>query len=238
MAAEYVSVLGLRLDGRRPREVRGLEIDYADSGTTYAQGCTRVRVAIRGPREAPHFGDAVHDRATLKCRVTAAPFSNHMLRRMGARDKRNVRLAKEIQDTFSAVVCLDLFPRSQIDIDVQILMNDGGVDAVCFNAVTAGLVDAGIPMRDFVVSCEAGCLDGTPMIDLNRKEEMGNGPKLTVSTLPRTGDVISMNSTSKVSKEIFAEMLSMATEGCDHVFSALAARSKERTSALLASQRQ
>ena len=44
---------------------------------------------------------------------------------------------------------------------------DGGTRCAAINATTLALIDAGIPMSDFVVSCAAGYIDGTPLLDLN-----------------------------------------------------------------------
>lgn len=51
------------------------------------------------------------------------------------------------------------------------------------------LVDAGIPMLDYVCACSAGCIDKVPVLDLNNLEESADTPELTVAILPRTGKV-------------------------------------------------
>jgi exosome complex component RRP41 len=51
------------------------------------------------------------------------------------------------------------------------------------------LVDAGIPMLDYVCACSAGCIDKEPVLDLNNLEESADTPELTVAILPRTGKV-------------------------------------------------
>ncbi len=61
-------------------------------------------------------------------------------------------------------VLLTLFPRSQIDIYIQVLQSDGGDKAAAINASTLALIDAGVPMRDFVCACTAGCIDGIPLL--------------------------------------------------------------------------
>lgn len=38
------------------------------------------------------------------------------------------------------------------------------VRCAAINAATLALINAGIPMKDFVVSCAAGCIDGTTPI--------------------------------------------------------------------------
>jgi exosome complex component RRP41 len=77
----------------------------------------------------------------------------------------------------------------QIDIFVQVLQADGGTRAACINAASMALADAGIPMRDLVVSCAAGYLNSTPLLDLNYIEDSGGGPDLTVGIFPKLDKV-------------------------------------------------
>lgn len=39
-----------------------------------------------------------------------------------------------------------------------------GNNAVCINAASLALMDAGIGMKDFVCACSAGCLEDTPVL--------------------------------------------------------------------------
>jgi exosome complex component RRP41 len=62
------------------------------------------------------------------------------------------------------VIQTNQFPRSQIDVYIQIFQHDGGVLQCCINATTMALIDAGIPMIDFVCACSAGCIDKIPVL--------------------------------------------------------------------------
>ena len=42
-----------------------------------------------------------------------------------------------------------------------------GTRAACINAASIALADAGIPMRDLVVSCAAGYLNSTPLLGIS-----------------------------------------------------------------------
>lgn len=57
-----------------------------------------------------------------------------------------------------------LLPRTEINIYLQVLQADGGTRCASINAATLALIDAGIPMKDFVVACAAGCVDSTPIV--------------------------------------------------------------------------
>ena len=69
-----------------------------------------------------------------------------------------------IQETFESCILLQRFPRSQIDICVQVLQSDGSALSIAINAVTLALIDAGIPMMDFVCACSVGIIDTQPII--------------------------------------------------------------------------
>ena len=39
-----------------------------------------------------------------------------------------------------------------------------GNNCVCINAATMALIDAGVPMKDFVCACSAGYIEDTPLL--------------------------------------------------------------------------
>ncbi|KAG0177275.1 Exosome complex component RRP41 [Apophysomyces sp. BC1034] len=79
------------------------------------------------------------------------------------------------------------------------------------------LIDAGIPMVDYVCACSAGCIDKVPVLDLNNVEESSDTPELTVAILPRTGKVNLVEMESRLHIEKFASVTELATEGCKQV---------------------
>ena len=73
-------------------------------------------------------------------------------------------MATFIRQTFEPVILTKQLPKSQIDIYLQIFQHDGGVLQCCINAATMALIDAGIPMIDYVCACSAGCIDKVPVL--------------------------------------------------------------------------
>lgn len=72
----------------------------------------------------------------------------------------------------------------------QVLQSDGGNYSVCVNAATLALIDAGIAMEEFVISCTSSLANGeTPLVDISHLEETMGGPSLTVAILPISGKV-------------------------------------------------
>ena len=82
----------------------------------------------------------------------------------------------------------EVYPMSKIDIFVQVLQSDGGKHnplflhlfaishllflihtankAVCINAATMALIDAGVPMKDFVCACSSSLIEDTPVVGM------------------------------------------------------------------------
>lgn len=58
------------------------------------------------------------------------------------------------------------------------------------NAATLALIDAGIAMEEFVISCTSSLANGeVPLVDITHLEEAMGGPNLTVAILPISGKV-------------------------------------------------
>jgi len=98
-------------------------------------------------------------------------------------------LSLSFRQTFETVILVNLFPRSQIDIFVQIIQSDGGEKSAAINAITLALIDAGVPLSDFVTSCSAGLSDSLPILDLNYVELTSGSPELIVALLPKSGQI-------------------------------------------------
>jgi len=48
------------------------------------------------------------------------------------------------------------------------------------NAATLALIDAGIPLRDYVTACTASLVEDKPLVDISSLESTQGGPELTV----------------------------------------------------------
>lgn len=57
------------------------------------------------------------------------------------------------------------------------------------NGTTLALIDAGIPMSDYVCACSAGYANDNAILDLNFIEENADVPTMTVALLPKSGKV-------------------------------------------------
>ncbi|KAI9917293.1 hypothetical protein PsorP6_012627 [Peronosclerospora sorghi] len=95
------------------------------------------------------------------CEFTLAAFttSERKPRRSGGRKKLEMSLT--VKHIFEACIQTQLYPRSQIDIFVQVLHADGGELPASINSITLALIDGGISLNEFVVAFSAGYLQQT-----------------------------------------------------------------------------
>jgi len=87
-------------------------------------------------------------------------------------------MSQHLKQTFEATIKTELYPRSQIDIFVEVLQADGGNYCACVNAATLALIDAGIPLKDYVTACTASLVLDTPLVDVSSR----NGKNLNLPT--------------------------------------------------------
>jgi exosome complex component RRP41 len=209
----------------------------ADGSAYYEQGNTRVLAAVYGPREVENRGQAKHDRAIINCEYSMATFSTGERKKRSKGDRRGIEISLVIKQVFETAIMTELAPRSQIDIYVQILQADGGTRCASINAATLALIDAGIPMRDFVVACSAGCFDGTPLMDLNYLEDSSVvSPDMPVAILPKSNKITMLQMDSKLHIDTFEKVLKCAVEGCHKIYEILSTKVKERTQSLVSSR--
>jgi exosome complex component RRP41 len=209
---------GLRVDGRRFDELRPIKmevgiLDKADGSAYIEQGKNRIIVAVYGPREAHPKHVAITDRAVLRCRYHMAPFSTEE-RRSPAPSRRDLELSKVTREALEPAVISQLYPRTSIDVFIEILQADGGTRCAGIIGASLALVDAGIPMRDMVVACAAGKIDGQIVLDLYDLEDKSGEADVPIAIMPNLGEITLLQMDGKLSKEEFEMAIDMAIKAC------------------------
>ncbi|SHO76193.1 Similar to S.cerevisiae protein SKI6 (Exosome non-catalytic core component) [Malassezia sympodialis ATCC 42132] len=248
---ELLTAGGFRMDGRKPLEFRSMELSLsphtatgeslvptaasatsrADGSAEVRQGLTHVYACVYGPMEPGRAARAPtvrQDRATIQVDIAVAPWGAAERRYRARGDRQLVEWANAVRSTFDPVVHTHLFPRAQIDLVVHVLQQDGGVLPAMIHACTLALMDAGIPMSDYVCAMTCGLHGETAMLDLNRKEQTSL-PFATVAVLPRSGQVPLMQLDTRIHMDRFSRMVDMCVEAAgvlrDELDTAMRARS-------------
>lgn len=238
---EYISLDGLRVDGRLHTEVRKIRcslgtLSRADGSAYYEQGNTRVLAAVYGPRE-PTGRDFEHDKAIVKCEFSTAMFASTARRRTWKGDRKSTAAAIVVQRLFEGVILLAEYPRCQIDIYVQVLQNDGGTLVAAVNAACLALINAGVAMSDYVVACSVGYVDNTFVADPNSLESGSDRPELTLAITPHSGKICSCQLVSKLADDAsFESAMQYATAGAKQIFQVLEYEVKKYSLGLLDSR--
>lgn len=104
---------------------------------------------------------------------------------------------------------------------MQVLQADGGEYCACVNAATLALVDAGIPLRDYVCACTASLVDDRALLDVSSLEGSTGGPELTVAVLPQSGEIVLLEMTRRFHVDHLDKVLAVALEGCQKIYHVL-----------------
>jgi exosome complex component RRP41 len=201
-------------------EIRRIQIQLsplqssADGSALFQIGNTKVLASVFGPKEVERRSMLKTSEAVLTCEFQLAPFSNPERSYWGENSRRTKEIESTLTRTFEAIVLTDSFPRSQIQICVQVLQNDGGLIAACINAASLALINAGVPMKEFVVCCAAGFLNSQAVIDLNGVETSTNSPELLIGVLSESHRVGVMEMKSKIPINHIDDLMVLAAQGC------------------------
>ncbi len=62
--------------------------------------------------------------------------------------------------------------------------------------------------QDYAIACSAGCLDGTPVVDLNYAETGSQSPELIIAILPKTDRIVYIQVRAKRGNDLTGALVS------------------------------
>jgi exosome complex component RRP41 len=213
---------GLRLDGRKPDELRQIKIEVGASsnadGSAYIElGKNKILAAVYGPKELHPKHLALPDRMVLRCRYHMAPFSVQE-RKSPAPSRREIELSKVIRESLEPAIFLEYYPRTGIDVFIEVLQADGSTRCASITAAALAVADAGIPMRDLVVACSAGKVEDTIVLDLMDTEDKMGKADVPVALMPNLNAVTLLQMDGTLTSEEFETALNLALDGCRKIY--------------------
>jgi len=190
---EKLIVKGKRLDGRKPDEIREIEmkvgvIPNADGSAQVRFGNTIAIAGVYGPRQLFPKHRQEPDRAIVQCRYNMAPFSVDERKRPGP-SRRAKEISKVTRLALEPALFLKDYPEMVVDVYIEILQADGSTRVAGINAASLALADAGVPMKDLVVALSGGKVDDTLVIDLCGKEDNYGKADIPIVFLPRKKEI-------------------------------------------------
>lgn len=221
---ELIDKKGLRIDGRRVDELRPLKIEVgvlknADGSSYIEMGKNKIVVAVYGPKEVHPKHQALPDRSVLRCRYHMAPFSTDT-RKPPQPSRREIEISKVIREALEPALMLEEYPRTAIDVYLEVLQADGGSRCAGITASAVALADAGISMRDMVVACAAGKASGQVVIDLNDVEDKEGEADMPIAIMPNLNQLTLFQLDGILTPEEFEKAFEMAINACRTIYDA------------------
>jgi exosome complex component RRP41 len=213
---------GIRLDGRKFDEIRPIKIEVgvlsnADGSAYIEQGKNKILAAVYGPKETHPRHLSLPDRALMRCRYHMAPFSVQE-RKSPAPSRREVELSKVIREALEPSIFIEYYPRTVIDLFIEVLQADGGTRCAGITVASLALADAGIPMRDLISSCAAGKVDGHLVLDLMDAEDKKGEADMPLAYMSNANAITLLQMDGMLTREEFEQAINLALNGCKQIY--------------------
>ncbi|HLC24310.1 MAG TPA: exosome complex exonuclease Rrp41 [Nitrosopumilaceae archaeon] len=213
---------GIRCDGRRIDQIRNVSIKVgvlknADGSAYIEFGKNKILAGVFGPRDVHPKHMADQDSGILRCRYHMSPFSVTE-RKNPAPSRREIEISKVIKEALQPAVILKDFPRTVVDVFIEVLQADGGSRCAALDAASVALVDAGIPMRDIVSACAAGKVADKIVLDVNDEEDKEGQADMPVAYMPNLGKITLMQLDGILTPDEYKKCLETAIGGCKQVY--------------------
>lgn len=234
-APEHLIVDGKRLDGRlshqfRPMTAKVGPLMHATGSGYFSFGDTAAVAGVHGPKPFHPKGLQDPQRAIVKVRYAMAPFSTKERSRPGT-SRRSTEISKVINEALGAVIFAEDYPRTGIEIFIEVLQADASTRCAAINAASLALADGGVPIRDLVVSCSVGRADGVLIRDVAGLEDNFGDVDMAVATIAKDDKIVLLQMDGIITKDEFATLLESAKAGCGEVYDMLKAELRRRWAA-------
>jgi exosome complex component RRP41 len=123
-----------------------------------------------------------------------------------------------LKSVFESVIMLELYPKSQIDLQVFVLESDGSYKSAAFNAVSLALMNAGIAMKDFLVATNSGLINHVAVVDLIYQEEKKQNCEFVIVYYAKSKNLayVSLNC-NKINMKDFQNLMEMSQSSCESI---------------------
>lgn len=105
--------------------------------------------------------------------------------------------SENVRKSIEELLLEEIYDKTSISINVIVIQNNGSIQSTIINTISLAILDAGIMVKDLVISMSAGYLQQfqkTPVLDLNFIEEKKSQGVLVIGYLPQMKKVIYVES--------------------------------------------
>jgi len=192
-------------------------------------GRTKVLAGVFGPKEFHPKHKQDPTQCVLRCRYRMAAFSTEDRIRPGP-NRRSTEISMVTANAIKPALFLDEWPKTAIDVTVEVLQADASTRVAGLNAASVALADAGIPMRDLVTSVAVGKVEGQLILDVAGEEDCFGETDFPVAMMPRTKKITLMQLDGHFTAEEWKTAMGMANKGIETIYKAQQDALKKRYS--------
>jgi len=146
-----------------------------------------------------------------------APFSTDE-RKSPAPSRREQELSKVIRESLEPSIMSEYFPRSTIDLFIEVLQADAGTRCAGITSASLALADAGIPLRELVAACAAGKIEGKVVLDLSDIEDKKGDADLPIAFMPKSNAIGLLQMDGSMTEDEVKQALDMAVGACQTIY--------------------
>jgi exosome complex component RRP41 len=156
-------------------------------------------------------------KAIVQCKYNMISFSVSDRKRPGP-DRRSVEISKIISEALEYVVFTENFPRTSVDVYIEVLQANAGTRCAGLTAASVALADAGIPMKDLVPAIAVGKVNDQVVLDLNKEEDNFGQADVPMAMLPRTGEMLLLQMDGHMTRAEFDYALELGKGACEKIY--------------------
>jgi exosome complex component RRP41 len=146
-----------------------------------------------------------------------APFSVDV-RKPPQPSRREIEISKVIREALEPALILEEYPRTAIDVYLEVLQADGGSRCAGITASAVALADAGISMRDMVVACAAGKVSNQVVLDLSDVEDKEGDADMPIAIMPNLNQLTLLQLDGVLTSDEFERAFEMAVNACRTIY--------------------
>jgi exosome complex component RRP41 len=210
-----------RIDGRKFDETRPISaavgvLKKADGSAMFRLGDTVALAGVFGPRKVFPKHQEEAERAIIRTKYNMSAFATVERSRPGT-SRRSTEISFVTRQALTPILFLDEYPRTAIDVHIEVLQADASTRCVGINAACLALADAGIPMRDLIASCSAGRVNGQVVLDIAGKEDTEGEVDLPIAYYPKKKQITLLQMDGIVNKQEVKDIISLAIKGAEKI---------------------
>jgi len=211
-----------RLKNRKANDFRTITLEVgvvpnADGSAKFGFGKTIAIAAVYGPRKVYPKWKQRSDRALLNCVYSMVPFSTTDRCRPGP-SRRSTEIGKVITDALAPAIFLEEYPKSVIDVYIDVIQADSGTRTAALNAASMALADAGISMRGLVASIAAGKIGKEYALDLEGKEEDASACDIPVAYMPTNKKITLLQMDGDLPVKDVVNIINLNIKACEKIY--------------------